>query len=331
MEHIEVFLSTVSDEFRSYRDALRHALKRPNVDIHVQEDFIPTGTETLEKLDSYITRCDAVIQIVGDMTGSWAKPATMQVLLAAHSDLAQRLPALKESLETGSPLLSYTQWEAYLAVYYKKPLVLAVPVAGTARDANYQLEADQQASQQAHLERLRQMGRYPEIRFKDSNHLALEVMRSSIVDLLVRAEVVSALDDFKRLHEVSKSLARESERLRTAKRERRMDMATLFEGISGCLTAVASEIRADRVPHGRCSELFCYAQHLPSKVSKELGKEEAERLGNMLMSAFNMEGAAIHLAAISLQDVVAKKEAYLKEVDEAAGEFQALSNLVRIG
>lgn len=146
MEHIEVFLSTVSDEFRSYREALRQALKRPNVDIHVQEDFIPTGTETLEKLDGYITRCDAVVQVVGDMTGSWAKPATMQALCAAHADLAQRLPPLKESLETGNPPLSYTQWEAYLAVYYKKPLVMAVPIAGTARDATYQLNAGQQAS-----------------------------------------------------------------------------------------------------------------------------------------------------------------------------------------
>jgi hypothetical protein len=51
MRHVELFLSTVSDEFRSYRDSLGNKLKRPNVDIHVQEDFIATGTETLDKLD----------------------------------------------------------------------------------------------------------------------------------------------------------------------------------------------------------------------------------------------------------------------------------------
>jgi hypothetical protein len=43
MQHVELFLSSVSDEFRSYRDALRKVLKRPNVDIHVQENFIPSS------------------------------------------------------------------------------------------------------------------------------------------------------------------------------------------------------------------------------------------------------------------------------------------------
>ena len=34
---VKVFLSTVSAEFRSYRDALRHSLDRPNVTVKVQE------------------------------------------------------------------------------------------------------------------------------------------------------------------------------------------------------------------------------------------------------------------------------------------------------
>jgi hypothetical protein len=326
MLHIELFLSTVSDEFRSYRDALRTALKRPNVDIHVQEDFIPTGTETLDKLDSYIARCDAVIHLAGDMTGAWANMATLQALRARYSDLTQRLPPLKDSLDSGHPPLSYTQWEAYLAVYHQKPLVIAVPAPGTPRDARFRIEADQQASQRAHLERLRALGHYAEIKFKNSDQLALQILRSSIFDLLVQAEVVSALDDFKSLHEVSRSLSREAEQLRRAERDRRMDMAQLFEQISDCLTAVSSEIRAGRVPHGKCRELFSYAQRLPDKIRKELGDEEAERLGSMLLSAYNVEGVAVRLP-----DVLAEKEPYLKEIDEAAGEFQALANLVRVG
>ena len=61
MAHVSIFLSTVSAEFRSYRDALRHYLDRPNVTVKVQEDFIVTGTETLDMLDEYIRRCDVVI------------------------------------------------------------------------------------------------------------------------------------------------------------------------------------------------------------------------------------------------------------------------------
>jgi len=73
MTQISLFLSTVSAEFRSYRDALRHDLERPNLSVKFQEDFIATGNETLDKLDDYIRRCDAVIHLVGDMTGALAQ------------------------------------------------------------------------------------------------------------------------------------------------------------------------------------------------------------------------------------------------------------------
>lgn len=180
--------------------------------------------------------------------------------------------------------------------------MIAVPSPGAPRDAKYRIEADQQVSQRVHLERLRALGRYVEIRFENPDQLALQILRSSIFDLLVRAEVVSALDDFKRLHEVSRSLSRESERLRRAERDRRMDMAKLFD------------------------ELFAYANRLPDKIRKELGDDEAQRIGSMLRSAYNVEGVAMRL-----QVVPAEKERYLREIDEAAGEFQALANLVRLG
>jgi hypothetical protein len=192
MAHIHLLLSTVSDEFRNYRDMLRGLLQRPNVTVHVQEDFIATGTETLDKLDVYIRDCDAVIHLTGDMTGAWARPATLQALRARYPDLAERLPPLKPSLDSGNPPLSYTQWEAYLAVYHRKALVIAVPEPGTPRDARYQIEADRQASQRAHLERLRALGRNAEITFGNSDQLAAAILRSSILDLLVKAGIVSS-------------------------------------------------------------------------------------------------------------------------------------------
>jgi tetratricopeptide (TPR) repeat protein len=189
--HIELFLSAVTNEFRSYRDSLRELLTRPNVDVHVQEDFIPTGTETLDKLDSYIARCDAVIHIAGDMTGAWAEAATLQTLRKRYVDLGDRLSPIKLSLESGDPPLSYTQWEAYLAVYHLKSLVIAVPEPGTPRDAKYVAAADQQASQRAHLERLRALGRYPEITFGNPDQLAAKILRSSLLDLLAKGGVVT--------------------------------------------------------------------------------------------------------------------------------------------
>jgi hypothetical protein len=120
MSHVQIFLSAVSAEFRSYRDALRRDLHRPNVTVMVQEDFIATGTETLDKLDEYIRRCDAVIHLVGDMTGAWAHPTAVAAIQHCYPDFAERLPVLRPFLEPGALALSYTQWEAWLALYHRK-------------------------------------------------------------------------------------------------------------------------------------------------------------------------------------------------------------------
>jgi hypothetical protein len=181
---VQLFLSIVTDEFRIYREELRKMLKRPNVDVHVQEDFIPTGTETLDKLDTYIRHCDVVVHLIGHMTGSWARPSTLQTLRERHRDLATRLPLLKPSLETDDPPLSYTQWEAYLAIYHHKMLIIALPEPNAPRDVAHRIESEQVASQQAHIARLHTMGRYPEIKFNSVDQLAAKLLLSSILELL---------------------------------------------------------------------------------------------------------------------------------------------------
>src|SRR5271169_4648447 len=125
MAHVRIFLSTVSSEFRSYRDRLAEKLKRPNLSVHVQEDFIAAGTETLDKLDDYIGECEAVIHIVGDMTGAMAGPSAVSSIAARYPDLAPRYPVLADALSTSTPALSYTQWEAFLALYHGKVLIIA--------------------------------------------------------------------------------------------------------------------------------------------------------------------------------------------------------------
>ena len=129
MSRVQLFLSTVTAEFRSYRDALRRPLTRPNVNVAVQEDFIATGTETLDKLDEYIKACDAVIHLVGDMTGGDAKPSAVSSIVDRYRDFAERLPPLRPFLTPDAPALSYTQWEAYLAIYHKRILIVAIPTA----------------------------------------------------------------------------------------------------------------------------------------------------------------------------------------------------------
>jgi tetratricopeptide (TPR) repeat protein len=185
---VQLFLSTVSAEFLSYRERLRHLLTRPDVEVKVQEDFIETGDETLEMLDRYIQGCDGVIHLVGDMTGAMAKPQSVAAIAVRYPELASRYPPLAEFLQPDGPSLTYTQWEAWLALFHGKKLYIATPSEGAPREEKYQCDAEQQALQEAHLARLRRVSRYPDTTpFRSDDHLAAEVLRSFVLDLLVAA------------------------------------------------------------------------------------------------------------------------------------------------
>ncbi len=173
--------------FSAIGSAFRHLLTRPDVEVKVQEDFIVTGNETLEMLDAYIQGCDGVIHLVGDMTGALAKPQSVAAIAQRYPELASRFP-LREFLQPDGPSLSYTQWEAWLALLHRKKLYIATPEAGAPRDQKYTCEARQQELQQAHLSRLRSVARYPGTMFSSQEHLAAEVLRSFVLDLLVKVE-----------------------------------------------------------------------------------------------------------------------------------------------
>lgn len=185
MAHVkQIFLSTVTKEFRSYRDELRGQLTRFNVSVAVQEDFIASGGTTLLKLDDYIQHCDAVIHLLGDATGALPeRPAVMDLCLR-YSDLSDRLPTLGEALTAPDPTLSYTQWEAYSAIYHRKPLFIAMPAPGAPREPNFRVDAAQQIQQQAHREHLRKLGRYPEITFAKLDDLTIQLLRSALLEIL---------------------------------------------------------------------------------------------------------------------------------------------------
>jgi tetratricopeptide (TPR) repeat protein len=186
MARVQLFLSTVSAEFLSYRERLRHLLTRPDVEVKVQEDFIVTGDETLEMLDRYIKGCDGVIHLVGDMTGAMAKTPSVAAIAQRYPELGSRYP-LAEFLQPDGPSLSYTQWEAWLALWHGKKLYIATPQPQAPRDGDYRMEQEQQAHQQAHLARLRSGARYPGCTFSGQDELAAEVSVSFVLDLLVAA------------------------------------------------------------------------------------------------------------------------------------------------
>ena len=183
---VRIFLSTVSDEFRVYRDALRHDLTRPNVEVKVQEDFKDLGRGTLDNLDGYIAHCDAVVHLIGDMTGSAPPELPLRALSKKYPDLADKLPPLGEVLGSGVSL-SYTQWEAWLALYHDKDLFIAKAADGAERGPSYAPTDGSRAAQAAHLAALRKAGRYPGHTFIGPADLAKHIAYSGVLDLLVRA------------------------------------------------------------------------------------------------------------------------------------------------
>ena len=183
---VKILLSTVSDESRRYRDLLRSDLTRRNVEVKVQEDFKDLGGETLDKLDVYIAHCDAVVHLVGDMTGAYPGERGPSALLAKYRDLPAKLPPLRAALKEEAGV-SFTQWEAWLALYHGKLLLIARAAETAERGPQYAPTDASSTAQAAHLAALKAVERYPGCTFTSPDSLAKYVLGGAILDLLVQA------------------------------------------------------------------------------------------------------------------------------------------------
>jgi tetratricopeptide (TPR) repeat protein len=183
---VKLFLSCVSGEFGAYRDALRHALTRPNVEVKIQEDFKALGGDTLKMLAEYVEQCEAVVHFVGDMTGSTPAASSVDDLLRRSPELETRLGEKglgRDALGT----LTYTQWEAWLAIGFDKNLLIVEPADGAMRGPTYAPSDASGAAQAQHLKRLRAINRYPSPGFKNEDNLVAQIMTSAVIDALVKA------------------------------------------------------------------------------------------------------------------------------------------------
>ena len=182
---ISVFLSTVTDEFGAYRVKLEGDLTRHDVAVKVQERFKDLGGDTLDKLDKYVAHCDGVAHLVGEMCGAAADAGQQEALVAKYPDLPQRLPPLGGALGDGAAI-PYTHWEAWLALYHQKPLMIAKAAPAAPRGPRHAPTDGSRASQAAHLARLKAFHRYPGCEFQNPDDLAKYIAYSAILDLLVK-------------------------------------------------------------------------------------------------------------------------------------------------
>jgi tetratricopeptide (TPR) repeat protein len=107
-----VFLSAVSSEFGSARNALTDDFGARDVLVRVQEQFLPDKQPhtLLAALDDYISGCTTVICLIGKRSGACPTPEEA-------APFAQVLP-------DGVTQASYTQWEYFLARHHGKECLL---------------------------------------------------------------------------------------------------------------------------------------------------------------------------------------------------------------
>jgi hypothetical protein len=211
----KLFLSAVSSEFNSYRTLLASDLKRPSLDVAVQEDFVVTGGSTLEKLDTYIRHCDGVIHLVGKATGAMPEEPAVAALLARYPDFGTRLPPLAEHHRKLQPGFSYTQWEAYLALYHGRPLFVYRPTdfeldaLDVPRDARFVFNPDEAQSQKEHYQRICALG-HDRGQFLNEERLSSAVLRD-LVEILPRLESATRVSPTRLRHTAERLIGREDD------------------------------------------------------------------------------------------------------------------------
>jgi len=190
--HKRLFLSCATSEFGSYRELLTGDLKRPTLEVKVQEDFTVTGGTTLEKLDKYIKVCDGVIHLIGDMTGSVPEAPAVERLLERYPDFTDRLKPLATVLAGGAPGISYTMWEAYLAIYHDRPIYIYRPAPGAPRDSKFVADEAQKQAQERHYQRICALGR-DHGQFANQERLSSTVLRD-LVEILPALGEIQGVD-----------------------------------------------------------------------------------------------------------------------------------------
>lgn len=113
-DEFRIFLSAVTNEFGTARDAVAADLRSREALLRVQSDFRQeSGNDTtLRKLHDYIRDCGAVVCVVGKRSGALPTPKEAE-------PFAHMLPS-------GIAKASYTQWEFFFARHFKRRLSIYI-------------------------------------------------------------------------------------------------------------------------------------------------------------------------------------------------------------
>jgi tetratricopeptide (TPR) repeat protein len=144
-----VFVSAVSSELKSFRGEIARVLRTAAIDVEDQEHFHQGPGTLLEKLNDYISKCDAVLFLVGDRAGEFPKGAPPEALgdVGVFNDYCAA---------TEQTRASYTQWEYLLAKHHGKPHYVFFTAKGFIPDGKDTQPDPDDASQAAFRQWLKQ-------------------------------------------------------------------------------------------------------------------------------------------------------------------------------
>jgi hypothetical protein len=126
--HKRIFISAANEEFGQIRTRLAALLQRAGLNVEHQDIFPQTASDTVRKLGDLIKKCALLIHMVGHKPGTIACESSVNDLLnkIPRASFLTRFPSLKKDLGdlTG---ITYTQWEAFLALHHGVAILLYVP------------------------------------------------------------------------------------------------------------------------------------------------------------------------------------------------------------
>lgn len=155
-----IFLSTVTAEFGPLRKRLAALVQRTKQrHVRHQDDFIQRGNLTLHVLEEEIRSSGVVLHVIGAESGSVPPAEQVAALLERRKDFATRFPEVTQLARQTQ--VTYTQWEAWLALYFHKSLCrYLVPGRFPSAGVPVPLSAAHQ-SQRDHADRRKQRNVFP--------------------------------------------------------------------------------------------------------------------------------------------------------------------------
>jgi hypothetical protein len=131
------------------------------------------------------------------------------------------------------------------------------------------------------------------------------------------------LDIIKFLWDAGKTAYEIATGLKKKKEEDHKKEAELFEHIGRLLHSTYLELSNGQYPFGYCKQIEVFAESIKNGFKNQLGPD-AERLGNLLMTAHEVE----QLAGEINNGIIEKKELY--KIEESSGSFLAAAKLIMV-